>query len=54
VDTNIVTLIFPEGRKLELEKMSKLDVAGRVLDEIVGIRKKPEVRSQKSGVEGTN
>jgi len=54
VDTNIVTLIFPQGRKLELEKMSKFEVAGRVLDEIVGIRKKPEVRSQKSGVEGTN
>ena len=38
-DTNIVTLLFPDGRKLALEKMSKLDVAGRVLDEVVGIRK---------------
>jgi phosphopantothenoylcysteine decarboxylase/phosphopantothenate--cysteine ligase len=40
VDTNIVTLLFPDGRKIELEKMSKLDVAGRVLDEVVEIRKR--------------
>jgi phosphopantothenoylcysteine decarboxylase/phosphopantothenate--cysteine ligase len=39
VDTNIVTLLFPDGRKIELEKMSKLDVANRVLDEVVEIRK---------------
>jgi len=38
-DTNIVTLLFSDGRKLALEKMSKLDVANRVLDEVVGIRK---------------
>ena len=35
VDTNIVTLIFPDGRKEPLQKMSKLDVAQRVLDEVV-------------------
>jgi phosphopantothenoylcysteine decarboxylase/phosphopantothenate--cysteine ligase len=40
VDTNIVTLLFPGGNKTPLEKMSKLEVANRVLDEIVGIRKR--------------
>ena len=45
VDTNIVTLLFPDGRKIELEKMSKFDVANRVLDEVVSIRSKSEVRS---------
>ena len=40
VDTNIVTLLFPDGRKIALEKMSKLDVANRVLDEVVEIRKR--------------
>jgi phosphopantothenoylcysteine decarboxylase/phosphopantothenate--cysteine ligase len=39
VDTNIVTLLFPDGRIMALEKMSKLDVANRVLDEVVEIRK---------------
>jgi phosphopantothenoylcysteine decarboxylase/phosphopantothenate--cysteine ligase len=39
VDTNIVTLLFPDGRKMALEKMSKLDVANRVLDAVVEIRK---------------
>jgi phosphopantothenoylcysteine decarboxylase/phosphopantothenate--cysteine ligase len=51
VDTNIVTMLFPDGHKVALEKMSKLDVAGRVLDEIVEIRKKKsEVRSPGSEV----
>ncbi|HEV2234859.1 MAG TPA: bifunctional phosphopantothenoylcysteine decarboxylase/phosphopantothenate--cysteine ligase CoaBC [Terriglobia bacterium] len=40
VDTNIVTLFFPDGRQTPLQKMSKLDVAQRVLDEIVEIREK--------------
>ncbi|MGA2985729.1 MAG: bifunctional phosphopantothenoylcysteine decarboxylase/phosphopantothenate--cysteine ligase CoaBC [Terriglobia bacterium] len=40
VDTNIVTLLFPDGRKVALEKMSKLDVANRVLDEVMEIRKR--------------
>ncbi len=39
VDTNIVTLLFPDGRKKALEKMSKLEVANRVLNEVVEIRK---------------
>ena len=47
-DTNIVTLLFPDGRKIELEKMSKFDVANRVLDQVVEIRKVSEVQSPKS------
>ncbi len=39
VDTNIVTLLFADGRRKSLEMMSKLDVAHRVLDEVVGLRK---------------
>lgn len=39
-DTNIVTLIFPDGQAKPLEKMSKLDVANRILDEVVGLRSK--------------
>jgi phosphopantothenoylcysteine decarboxylase / phosphopantothenate---cysteine ligase len=38
VDTNIVTLIFPDGRRKPLEKMSKLEVAHHVLDEVVEMR----------------
>jgi len=39
VDTNLVTFVFPDGRTQPLERMSKLDVAGRLLDEIVALRK---------------
>jgi phosphopantothenoylcysteine decarboxylase / phosphopantothenate---cysteine ligase len=39
VDTNIVTFVFPDGRTRPLERMSKMDVAGRLLDEIVALRK---------------
>lgn len=39
VDTNIVTILFPDGRKKPLEKMSKFEVAHRVLDEVVELRK---------------
>jgi len=39
VDTNIVTLVFPDGHHLPLERMSKLDVAARILDEVVTLRK---------------
>jgi len=42
LDTNIVTLLFPDGRKKALEKMSKLRVAGHVLDEVVELRKQRE------------
>ncbi|HEV2178623.1 MAG TPA: bifunctional phosphopantothenoylcysteine decarboxylase/phosphopantothenate--cysteine ligase CoaBC [Terriglobia bacterium] len=39
VDTNVVTLLFPDGRTEPLEKMSKRDVANRILDEVVSMRK---------------
>jgi phosphopantothenoylcysteine decarboxylase/phosphopantothenate--cysteine ligase len=39
VETNIVTLVFPDGRTKPLEKMSKLEVAQRILDEVVAMRK---------------
>jgi phosphopantothenoylcysteine decarboxylase / phosphopantothenate---cysteine ligase len=39
VDTNVVTLLFPHGRQIALEKMSKLDVAHRVLNAVVELRK---------------
>jgi phosphopantothenoylcysteine decarboxylase / phosphopantothenate---cysteine ligase len=39
VDTNIVTLVFPDGRVLPLDRMSKLEVAGCILDEVAAIRK---------------
>lgn len=38
-DTNIVTLLFPDGRRKHLEKASKLAIARQVLDEIVALRK---------------
>ncbi len=34
-DTNIVTFLTRDGREIPLEKMSKLDVAQRLLDEVV-------------------
>jgi phosphopantothenoylcysteine decarboxylase/phosphopantothenate--cysteine ligase len=49
-DTNIVTLVFPDGRSKPLEKMSKLNVAQRILDEVVAIRRESGVRIQDSGV----
>jgi len=39
-DTNIVTLIFPDGRQMPLEKMSKLDVANVILDAVTELRSK--------------
>jgi len=39
VDTNIVTLLFPDGHHRSLERMSKIEVAGRILDEVVTLRK---------------
>ena len=38
-DTNIITLLFPDGRTKSLEKMSKFQAANRVLDELVELRK---------------
>jgi phosphopantothenoylcysteine decarboxylase/phosphopantothenate--cysteine ligase len=48
-DTNIVTLVFPDGRSKPLEKMSKLDVAQRILDEVGAIKKDSGFRIQDSG-----
>jgi phosphopantothenoylcysteine decarboxylase / phosphopantothenate---cysteine ligase len=39
VDTNIATLIFRDGRRESLAKMTKFDLANRVLDEVVRLRK---------------
>lgn len=39
VDTNMVTLLWPDGRQRPLERMSKQEVAHRVLDEVVELRK---------------
>ncbi|HEV1993534.1 MAG TPA: bifunctional phosphopantothenoylcysteine decarboxylase/phosphopantothenate--cysteine ligase CoaBC, partial [Candidatus Acidoferrum sp.] len=44
VDTNIVTLIFPDGRQIPLQKMTKLEVAHRILDQVAELRKKVAVR----------
>lgn len=38
-DTNIVTLVLRDGRDLPLPKMSKLDVAHRILDHALGLRR---------------
>ena len=46
VETNVVTLIFPDGRQKPLEKMSKFDVSNRVLDELVELRRSEHVRLQ--------
>jgi phosphopantothenoylcysteine decarboxylase/phosphopantothenate--cysteine ligase len=48
VDTNIVTLVFPDGRRKAFERMSKLDVAHRILDEVVALRMESGARSQGS------
>ena len=40
VDTNIVTLLRADGSTIPLEMMPKFDVANRILDEVVGLRKK--------------
>jgi phosphopantothenoylcysteine decarboxylase / phosphopantothenate---cysteine ligase len=39
-DTNIVTLIVRDGRDLALPRMSKREVAQRILDEVVRLRSK--------------
>jgi phosphopantothenoylcysteine decarboxylase/phosphopantothenate--cysteine ligase len=41
-DTNIVTLLFADGRSKPLDKMSKLDLAHRILDEVVSLRTETE------------
>jgi phosphopantothenoylcysteine decarboxylase/phosphopantothenate--cysteine ligase len=48
VETNIVTLVFPDGHTKPLEKMSKLEAAQRILDEVVAIRQDSGFRIQDS------
>jgi phosphopantothenoylcysteine decarboxylase / phosphopantothenate---cysteine ligase len=38
VETNIVTLLFPDGRRVPFEKMSKLEASQRVLDSVADLR----------------
>ena len=38
-DTNIVTLFLRDGREIAVPKMSKLDVANRILDQALQIQK---------------
>ena len=38
-DTNIVTLVLRDGRDIALPKMSKLEVANRILDQALLLRK---------------
>jgi phosphopantothenoylcysteine decarboxylase/phosphopantothenate--cysteine ligase len=56
VNTNIVTLLWPDGRQKPLGKMDKQDVADRVLDEVVELRKArghAEVAREKPAHAGT-
>jgi phosphopantothenoylcysteine decarboxylase/phosphopantothenate--cysteine ligase len=34
VDTNVAALLYPDGRQVKLPKMTKHELAGRILDEI--------------------
>ncbi|HEV2305374.1 MAG TPA: bifunctional phosphopantothenoylcysteine decarboxylase/phosphopantothenate--cysteine ligase CoaBC [Candidatus Acidoferrales bacterium] len=38
-DTNVVSFFLRDGREIELPKMSKFDVANRILDQVAEIRK---------------
>lgn len=48
VDTNVVTLLARDGRDLALPKMSKREVADRILDEVVRLRSSLRVAAQHS------
>ncbi|HLZ11019.1 MAG TPA: bifunctional phosphopantothenoylcysteine decarboxylase/phosphopantothenate--cysteine ligase CoaBC [Candidatus Acidoferrum sp.] len=48
VDTNIVTLLARDGRDLALPKLSKREVADRILDEVVRLRAGVRVAAQHS------
>jgi phosphopantothenoylcysteine decarboxylase/phosphopantothenate--cysteine ligase len=41
-DTNIVTIYLRDGREIPLPKMSKFEVANRILDHALEIQKKPK------------
>jgi phosphopantothenoylcysteine decarboxylase/phosphopantothenate--cysteine ligase len=38
IDTNIVTLFLRDGREIPLPKMSKFDVANRILDQVLSLK----------------
>jgi phosphopantothenoylcysteine decarboxylase/phosphopantothenate--cysteine ligase len=38
VDTNIVTLFLRDGRGIELPKLTKFEVANRILDQVIQLR----------------
>jgi phosphopantothenoylcysteine decarboxylase/phosphopantothenate--cysteine ligase len=44
-DTNVVTLFSRDSEEVRLSKMSKFDVAGRVLDELVRLRSAVSVKA---------
>jgi len=48
LDTNVVTLLARDGRNLALPKMSKREVAERILDEVVRLRSVLRVAAQHS------
>ena len=48
LDTNVVTLLARDGRDLALPKMSKREVADRILDEVVRLRSTLRVAAQHS------
>jgi phosphopantothenoylcysteine decarboxylase/phosphopantothenate--cysteine ligase len=49
VDTNVVTLFTRDGRDLPLPKMTKREVADRILDEVVCLRSALRAAAQHSG-----
>jgi phosphopantothenoylcysteine decarboxylase / phosphopantothenate---cysteine ligase len=38
-DTNIVTMYFPDAPEISLPKLNKFDVANRIFDQALSIRK---------------
>jgi phosphopantothenoylcysteine decarboxylase/phosphopantothenate--cysteine ligase len=46
LDTNIVTLYARDGREIALPRMSKLDVANRVLDQVLELRRARQTESR--------
>jgi phosphopantothenoylcysteine decarboxylase/phosphopantothenate--cysteine ligase len=48
LDTNVVTLLARDGRDVVLPKMTKREVAERILDEVVRLRSTPRTTAQHS------
>ncbi|MGH9446898.1 MAG: bifunctional phosphopantothenoylcysteine decarboxylase/phosphopantothenate--cysteine ligase CoaBC, partial [Terriglobia bacterium] len=49
IDTNIATILLPDGRREALPQMTKFELANRVLDEVVQLRKKMAEADEASG-----